>query len=707
MGVRGKCFRMLKCLYKSIKTRVKIGQNLSDAFDVKVGVCQGDPISVYLFSFFVNSLITEIENAGLGATFENGFRVPCLAFADDICVTSETPESLQKLIDLCYRWTCDWHMTANAGLRVPPKSAVMIFDKNKFNGDLPAQYHLGPEILPTVNAYEYLGVKFDSRIDPGRKNDINFTVHAESKVKKCNSKNGLVKKLVRDNILPKKLRIMVHESLVHGGILYGSESWSWGSEGKLEAIDAISTRNFHGVYKWGSASACKALHGRPSLIHRRNLNVLVFWFRTVFLPDYRISKNALQACRNRNSLVNRVARLLATIDLLPHLIIQEVHDRLHTDSPFSESEFRERVEPLLFDRDKLRVLTKLARSKTPGVLINAFHEDLHKFVGCSERAKLIVGADSLSVHVNLNVQQHSRTSFCPGCGNLWTDKAHCIFSCPGWTACRNKLRNTAQNNKLNAFFEEGGVENCRKLLSPEEWRIGVNVLIDQFCRDFSQQSKKLLICCSTKGVFQPSLAKCVNLTKADLYSARVLKKSLKFHENMIGEIFEVDFPICDWQTVTPIQYDPFSDRFTVSSVGLDVELTNDGWDFMVTSDVDLNGMFHNSQVIHRQSALKLPPRHQIRAGVVLTENILGVPCEIRINRRYHKAEITGYDENQNVHTITINNISGSYDLHAALSRGELKLGISPHVLAHLRALVQSRRKPRGRCSNAGNRWQHL
>ena len=61
-------------------------------------------------------------------------------------------------------------------------------------------------------------------------------------------------------------------------------------------------------------------------------------------------------------------------------------------------------------------------------------------------------------------------------------------------------------------------------------------------------------------------------------------------------------------------------------------------------------------------------------------------------------------------TLTVFKINGEtniLDLHDLLSRGELKLGISSHILAHLRALVQSRRKPRGRCLNTGNRWQHL
>ena len=50
LGIRGKCLRVIMRLYKNMKSRVRIGQNLSEQYDVKVGVAQGDPLSSYLFS---------------------------------------------------------------------------------------------------------------------------------------------------------------------------------------------------------------------------------------------------------------------------------------------------------------------------------------------------------------------------------------------------------------------------------------------------------------------------------------------------------------------------------------------------------------------------------------------------------------------------------------------------------------------------------
>ena len=55
----------------------------SEAFDISQGVAQGCSLSPILFSIFINQLLDEVEEAGIGITVKNDVKVGGLMFADD------------------------------------------------------------------------------------------------------------------------------------------------------------------------------------------------------------------------------------------------------------------------------------------------------------------------------------------------------------------------------------------------------------------------------------------------------------------------------------------------------------------------------------------------------------------------------------------------------------------------------------------------
>ena len=72
-----------------------------------------------------------------------------MLFADDYVGVSESRESLQKFIDVVYRYCNRWRLKANVG-----KSAVMVFCKGKWKW--------GEHELPKVSSYCNLGIDFAS-----------------------------------------------------------------------------------------------------------------------------------------------------------------------------------------------------------------------------------------------------------------------------------------------------------------------------------------------------------------------------------------------------------------------------------------------------------------------------------------------------------------------------------------------------------------
>ena len=78
--------RALISLYEDAKTRVSAGLELSEEFEVKVGVRQGSVLSPLLFAI-VADLVTENVRNGLMSE---------MLYADDMALTSETMEGLRE-----------------------------------------------------------------------------------------------------------------------------------------------------------------------------------------------------------------------------------------------------------------------------------------------------------------------------------------------------------------------------------------------------------------------------------------------------------------------------------------------------------------------------------------------------------------------------------------------------------------------------------
>ena len=71
-------------------------------WDIEQGVAQGCSLSPILFSVFINDLLKEVEQTGLGIQLSSGKTVRGMLFADDFVGISDSKESLQRLLDVGY-----------------------------------------------------------------------------------------------------------------------------------------------------------------------------------------------------------------------------------------------------------------------------------------------------------------------------------------------------------------------------------------------------------------------------------------------------------------------------------------------------------------------------------------------------------------------------------------------------------------------------
>ncbi len=56
LGVRGKMLNIIKSIYENVKSSVKCNNTLSEDLSCFLGVRQGDCLSPFLFSMFVNDI---------------------------------------------------------------------------------------------------------------------------------------------------------------------------------------------------------------------------------------------------------------------------------------------------------------------------------------------------------------------------------------------------------------------------------------------------------------------------------------------------------------------------------------------------------------------------------------------------------------------------------------------------------------------------
>lgn len=78
-GVRGKCFKLIFNLYKDIKSKVMTHEGSTEFFSCHIGVRQGENLSPFLFTIFLNDL-----EQFLGSQNVNGIK--CDINSNDIAV---------------------------------------------------------------------------------------------------------------------------------------------------------------------------------------------------------------------------------------------------------------------------------------------------------------------------------------------------------------------------------------------------------------------------------------------------------------------------------------------------------------------------------------------------------------------------------------------------------------------------------------------
>jgi len=154
-GVTGKAWRVVDQMYAHATSRTRVSGAMSDPFPVERGVAQGCPLSPFLYDIFVDSLLEDIHAVcGPDGIHVGGRRLVGQSYADDMTALANSPDGMQRIIDVVRRHSQRWGWQANV-----QKSVTLVF------GDAAAQaaagshtWQWGEHALTRVHSIRYLGV---------------------------------------------------------------------------------------------------------------------------------------------------------------------------------------------------------------------------------------------------------------------------------------------------------------------------------------------------------------------------------------------------------------------------------------------------------------------------------------------------------------------------------------------------------------------
>lgn len=154
LGIPKKYVNLIKACYEKTLCRVRYLQGISDSFEVKSGLKQGDALSPALFNLVLEKVIKDTND---DRRMEISNEQVMLAYADDIVIMGETKDEIINSTSELINASKGMGLYANEGRtkymvvsRRPTNINSIVVDYNKFE---------------KVDNFKYLGVNINNKND--------------------------------------------------------------------------------------------------------------------------------------------------------------------------------------------------------------------------------------------------------------------------------------------------------------------------------------------------------------------------------------------------------------------------------------------------------------------------------------------------------------------------------------------------------------
>lgn len=228
-NINGKCLKLIRNMYDNIKSRIKNKDGTSPFFPCCNGVRQGENLSPFLFSIFLNDLehyFSTHNISGINCEYADEdiyvfVKMFILLYADDTVIFSEDSINLQNALNAFENYCHTWKLVVNV-----PKTKILIFSKGRPNNQL--RFYFDDCEIEIVNEYKYLGILLS------RSGAFNKT--KKYLAEQANKALFSLLRKTRNLDLTIDLQIELFNKTVKPILLYGCEIWGYGNCDDLERI---------------------------------------------------------------------------------------------------------------------------------------------------------------------------------------------------------------------------------------------------------------------------------------------------------------------------------------------------------------------------------------------------------------------------------------------------------------------------------------
>lgn len=290
-NIDGKCFKIITNMYKGIKSKVLANGRCSDFFDCTVGVRQGENLSPFLFSLYLNDLeeYLYVNNVRGLTCLSNKIRKDLnlylslfvLLYADDTILLSENPEEFQYLLNTFSRYCKNWHLKVNS-----KKTKVVIFGRGKNSN----QFTFEGSHLEIVNNFKYLGVKFFKN----NSFNLNFNDLYDKAIKAMYSCIGKCRK----HNLAIDCKLDMFDKIVQPIFLYGCEVWGFQ---KTKLIEKLHLKFCKHILNLSSSTPNYMVYGelgRYPLVINIKVRMISFWGKLINSQNSKLSSKLFHVLKN-------------------------------------------------------------------------------------------------------------------------------------------------------------------------------------------------------------------------------------------------------------------------------------------------------------------------------------------------------------------------------------------------------------------------
>ena len=233
-GCTERFIQLIRSLHDGMSVRIRLGEDLSDPFEVSCGVKQGCVLAPVLFNIYVQC-VTRL----LALTLDQSHRIQLnyrmdrnlfdlkklkaktkisqnelleLQYADDCAMVADSPEVLQSVLEHTSNFYKKLGLSINIGktefLRYSPSASQN-----------PVNIHIDGIPLKEVSCFKYLGSHISANCQMD--DELNF------RLQKATSAFGrLRKKVFENNNLALHTKVLVYNAIVLSSLLYSCETWT-------------------------------------------------------------------------------------------------------------------------------------------------------------------------------------------------------------------------------------------------------------------------------------------------------------------------------------------------------------------------------------------------------------------------------------------------------------------------------------------------